>query len=137
MNIVDIMSAYAIPSIIIIGMMVTTISTLLLRAFTDQDKLKGLKAQQKELQKKVKECQKKGDFCQLEKLNKEAMDVSMSVMKSSFSGKQFLITFVPFILLFSWLRELYVPILGTKWLWIYFASAMGSSILLRKWLKMA
>jgi len=110
---------------------------LLLRAFTDQEKLKGLKVRQKELQKEIRTCQKNKDFCKIEELNKEAMDVGMTVMKSSFSGKQFLITFIPFILLFSWLRELFVPILGTKWLWIYFGSAMGSSILLRKILKMA
>ncbi len=137
MDIVSIMTEYAIPSIIFIGISVTTISTLLLKVFTDQEKIKGLKGRQKELQKQLRACQKKGDFCKVEQLNKEAMDVSLSMMKSSFSGKQFLITFIPFILLFSFLRELYVPLLGNKWLWIYLASAMGFSMVLRKLLKMA
>ncbi len=137
MTIIDFMTENAVISIIIIGIIVTFISSLVMKIFTDQKKIKELKNRQKELNLEVRELQKKGNFSKIEELNKEVIEVGMSLMKASFSGKQFLITTIPFLLLFSWLRETFVPILGSGWIWIYLISSMVSSILVRKILNMA
>jgi uncharacterized membrane protein (DUF106 family) len=137
MDIIGFMTNNSIISLIIVGFLVTFISSFVLKMFTDQEKIKDLKKRQKELNAKVRELQKKGDFSKIEELNSEVMEVSMNLMKASFSGKQFMVTTIPFLLLFSWLRGLYVPVLGNSWFWIYFASTMLSSFIVRKILKMA
>lgn len=95
-------------SIFVIGVLISLFSSLMMKLFLNQEHLKKLKKKQKDLQGRLKECQKKGDTCEMEKINSEMMEVSMDLMKSSFSMKQFIITFVPFLLLFTWLRRVYV-----------------------------
>jgi uncharacterized membrane protein (DUF106 family) len=114
-----------------------------MRHFTDQDHIKSLKLRQKELQKEIKEAQKNKEFTKLEELNKEIVDLSLKMMKSSFSIKMMLITFVPVILLFNWLKGIYnpavegaVPLLA-GWFWWYIGGAVASSSVYRKVLKMA
>jgi uncharacterized membrane protein (DUF106 family) len=137
MGIVELMVAYPKISLVVIGVVVTFFSTLSMKFFTNQDHLKSLKEKQKDLQKQLKECQKNNDFCKMQELNKEVMDVSMSLMKASFSVKQMLVTMIPFLILFNWLRKIYIPILGNWWIAWYLISSMVSSSFYRKLLKMA
>lgn len=137
MTLIELMTTYSKISLILIGLIVTFFSTLSMKYFTNQEHLKGLKDRQKKLQKELKECQKKNDFCKMQELNKEVMEVSMSLMKASFSVKQMLVTLVPFLILFNWLRKMYIPILGNWWIAWYLGSAMVSSSFYRKLLKMA
>lgn len=137
MTIIDFMTENAVLSIIIIGLVASLITSIFMKIFTDQEKIKILKNRQKELNLKIRELQKKNEFSKIEELNKEVLDVGMQLMKSSFSGKQFLFTTIPLLLLFSWLRTTYVPILGNSWLWIYLASNLVSNMIIRKVLKMA
>lgn len=130
--------SYPVIAILIISAAVTLVSTLLMRAFTDQEHLKSLKKRQKELQKELKECRKNGDSCQLEKINKEMLELSMKLMKSSFSVKQLLITMIPFLILFQWMRGFFGGEAGvlSSWFWWYLGSAMVFSTIYRKLLKM-
>lgn len=130
------MAKYPWSSIFIVGILISLFSSLMMKLFLDQEHLKKLKKKQKTLQAELKECQKKQDFCQVEKLNSEMMQVSMDMMKSSFSLKQFIVTFVPFLLLFTWLRRIYVGgIVGwTEWGFIlkYMIAVMVSSTVYKK-----
>jgi uncharacterized membrane protein (DUF106 family) len=121
----------------------TLVSTLLMKYLTDQEHLKSLKKRQKELQKDIREAQKKKEFTKLEELNKEAMDIALTMMKASFSIKMMLITMIPFLLLFSWLRGIYSTptvdggVLLKSWFWWYLGSAIVSSMIYRKIFRMA
>ena len=121
-----------ILSIIIIGFLVTFFMTLVTKKFTDQVRMKELKAIQKACQVKLKE--KKGDLEAQKKIQKEIMAGSMELMKHSF--KPMFITFIPLILLIIWLRGAYEETaIAGSWIWWYIGSAIGSSIILRKILK--
>ena len=113
----------------VVAVIMTLVSTLVQKKFTDQQHLKHLKARQKELQKELK---KEKDENILKELNAEFMGLTVTMMKSSF--KPIFITFIPFILIFTWLRGIYTPILSS-WLWYYIGFSVLSSIILRKILK--
>jgi uncharacterized membrane protein (DUF106 family) len=71
-------------------------------------------------------------------LNKRSMEKSMTQMKHTM--KPTLITMLPLILVFTWLRAEYtvkqVAFLGiTSWLWIYIIFSLVISITIRKLLK--
>jgi uncharacterized membrane protein (DUF106 family) len=139
----DFVVRFPLVSIIFISFIMSLVSTLLMRHFTDQEHLRGLKKRQKELQKEIRESQKKKEFTKLEELNKEMVDISISMIKSSFNIKMMLITIIPFLLLFSWLKGLYNPLtpeaepLLKYWFFWYLGGAILSSTIYRKLFKMA
>ncbi|MBI2043878.1 DUF106 domain-containing protein [Candidatus Pacearchaeota archaeon] len=132
------MTAHPKTSVMVIGFFVVFVMTIVQKYFTDQKRLKELKARQKEIQKKTSE--KKGDVEAYQKAQKESMQetfqISMEMMKHSF--KPLLITFLPILLLIWWLKGVYVgtPI-ESSWIWWYLISAVASSIVLRKVLDVA
>ena len=128
---------YPIPALILISAALTLITTLLLNYFTDQEHIKNLKKRQKELNKEIKAATKKGEHHILEDLNKEMMELSMKLMKASFSIKMMLITFIPFLIVFRWLRSYYVPLWGNWWILWYILASMVASTIYRKLFKMA
>ncbi len=131
--ITELILQYPKPSIIVVGAIVTLVSTLVTKWMTDQEHLKALKARQKEIQKEIKKA-KPGDKLYLE-LQSEIMQISGKMMKSSF--RPLLITMVPFLLLFYWLRGLYEPLMGFSWFWWYFVSSIVFGMIYRKVFKMA
>ncbi len=127
-------------ALFVFSAIITFFSTLLMKYLTDQEHLKSLKKRQKELQKEIREHQKKGEFTKLEELNKEVLEISMSMMKASFSIKQLVITIVPFFLLFFWLKEIFMGTIGWsfwKFFLIYILFSIITSTIYRKILKMA
>ena len=121
------------PSIIVVAVVVTLISTLLTKWLTNQDHLRALKKRQKEIQGELKKCN--GDECKMKALNAEIMQITGAMMKSSF--KPLYITFIPFAILFFWLKGIFIPIMGTSWFWWYLGSSLVTSMALRKILNMA
>lgn len=119
-------------SIIAFAMIITLISTLVTKWLTNQEHLKSLKDKQKELQKDLKKC-KPGDK-KFEELQNEMLQISMTMMKSSF--KPVLVTLVPFLILFRWIRGTYASILPS-WFWYYLIASIVSSTIYRKIFKMA
>lgn len=105
--------------------------------FTDQEHIKTLKKRQKELQQELKECRKKGEHHRLSEINSEMVELSMKLMKASFSIKQLIITLVPFLIIFRWLREIYTDIYGGWWILWYILASMVASTVYRKLFKMA
>ena len=101
--------------------------TLVTKKFTDQNRMKELKGIQKACQIKLKEV--KGNADEMTKINKQMIECSMELMKPSF--RPMLITFIPILLIFWWVRTAYTGVLAS-WIWWYLGSAIISSIILRK-----
>lgn len=132
MDIATLAIIYPKYSIVVLSIIVTLISTLVTKWLTNQEHLKSLKERQKQIQKDLKNC-KPGDKL-FEELQSEMLQISMTMMKSSF--KPLLITFIPFLILLSWIRNTYTPILS-GWLWYYILSSLAASLIYRKIFKMA
>ena len=118
-------------SIAIFSVLVTLASTLVQKWLTNQEHLKTLKKRQKELQKEIK---KTKDPTLLQGINKEMMEITMVMFKSSM--KPMFVTIIPFIILFNWLKGVYVPILD-NWIWYYLGYSIAASMIIRKVLKVA
>ena len=132
MTIVEMMVASPKYSIAVFSVVVTLISTLAHKWLTNQEHLKSLKKRQKEIQKELKGCK---DGCLMKELNSEMLQLTGVMFKSSM--KPMLVTIVPFLVLFTWLRSVYVPVMGNGWIWYYLGYSVLASIILRKILKVA
>ena len=129
MAIVELINSYPLYSLAGISAGVTLISTLAQKYLTDQEHLKHLKKRQKEIQKELKG-NKDGDL--IKELNAELMKLTGVMFKSSM--KPMFATIIPFLLLFYWLRGVYVEILP-HWIWYYLGFSILSSTIYRKLLK--
>lgn len=119
-------------SVIVIAFLITLVMTLVTKKFTDQDRMKELKKIQKACQIKIKDA--KGNLEEQQKIQKEIMGCSMEMMKHSF--KPLLITFIPLIVFFWWIKSIYMGTsLAGSWIWWYIGVSVISSIVLRKALK--
>jgi len=128
----NILTNYPQISIIIIALIVTFLSSLITKHLTDQEHLHNLKKRQKELQEEMKKHKDNPD--KLMKIQSEMLQITGVMMKSSF--KPMFVTMIPFLILFYFLRSVYDPILPS-WFWYYLVAGIVSSMLFRKWLKMA
>jgi len=126
----ELMIANPKVSIIIIGVLVTFVMTLVTKKFTDQNRMRELKKIQKACQIKLKD--HKGDIKKQSEIQKEMMSCSMELMKHSM--KPMLFTIIPLLLLITWVKGIYTNVLS-GWIWWYIGSAMISSIILRKVMK--
>ena len=132
MTLTEVMTANPKLSIAVFSVIVTFIATLAHKWLTNQEHLKSLKARQKEIQKELKGC-KDGKI--MKELNSELMKLTGVMFKASM--KPLFVTMIPFLILFVWLRGVYVPVLGNGWLWYYLGYSVLASIILRKVLKVA
>ncbi|MBS3111704.1 DUF106 domain-containing protein [Candidatus Woesearchaeota archaeon] len=127
------------PLLTLLGItfVMTLIVTLAYKYLTDQEKMKFLKNELKELQDKSKAAQ--GDAQKMKVHTSEMWKKNMEYMKHSFGVM--LYTMIPFIILFGWLRVTYTGIdlnfLGFihSWLIIYIIFSMVLSSILRKVMK--
>jgi uncharacterized membrane protein (DUF106 family) len=120
-------------SLLIISAVVVLISTLITNWLTDQEHLRSLKARQKELNKKLKTA-KPGEKI-FDEIQTEMLQITGVMMKSQF--KPMIVTLVPFLALFAWLRGVYVPLMQNSWIWYYLVFSIVFSVIYRKILKMA
>jgi len=132
MTLAEVMVANPKLSIAIVSVLVTLVATLAHKYLTDQDHMKNLKKRQKEIQKELKGCK---DQNVLKGLNSELLKLTGVMMKSSF--KPMFVTVIPFLVLFWWLKGIYVPVMGNGWIWWYIGFSVVASIILRKVLKVA
>ncbi|MDH3352945.1 MAG: EMC3/TMCO1 family protein [Nanoarchaeota archaeon] len=132
MALTEVMTANPKVSIAVFSVIVTLVSTLTQKWLTNQEHLKSLKERQKEIQKELKKC-KDGDA--MKELNAELLQLTGIMFKSSM--KPMFVTIIPFLILFSWLRSIYVPLIGSSWIWYYIGYSVIASMILRKVLKVA
>ena len=122
-------------AVLLISLIITLITTLAYKYFTNQQKLKVLKEEMDSLRTQMKES--KNDTQKMMEIQKQSFQKSMEQMKHAI--KPMLITFLPIIILFTWLQTTYAPVgnlLGPlNWLWVYILSSLIFSIALRKLLK--
>lgn len=123
--------------LLIISFILTLITTLAYKYFTDQNMMKQLKDEMTDMQKMMKD-----DSHSTEKkmeIQKTMLEKNMTYMKHSM--KPMLITFIPIIITFGWLRNYYTALgdpkifFGLTWIWAYLIFSMIISMLLRKLMK--
>ena len=132
--------------IIVISVVLSLVVTLIYKYATDQAEMKELREQMKKYQQQMKE--NKGNLQKLNEIQKESMQVNMKLMKQNF--KPMLITMVPFIIIFWWLRGIYEGIIviplsfhfplsglatGLGWIGFYIICSMIFTTVFRKALK--
>ncbi len=97
--------------------------------------MREIKKRQKELQVEMKKFQKEGNQAKVLELNKEMMSYVGETFKHSF--KPMIITIVPILLFFGFIRNAYAETsIAGSWFWWYLGGAIGSSMILRKIFKM-
>jgi uncharacterized membrane protein (DUF106 family) len=130
MAIKDILIANPKTSIVVIAFLITLITTIITKKFTNQNRMRELKEIQKSCQIKLKDA--KGNPEEMAKIQKQMMECSMELMKHSF--KPTLYTFIPLLIFFIWIRGIFSSVLSS-WIWWYLGAGIISSIILRKALK--
>lgn len=129
----EFISSYPRTAIILIGFIISFFITLINFLVLDKDKMKAMRERQKELQEKLK--QHKDDPAKAMEINKEMF----SHMGENFrhSLKPMLITFIPIIVVFHWVRgEFAGTTIQATWFWYYFVTAIISSLIFRKIFKL-
>ncbi|MBI2107803.1 DUF106 domain-containing protein [Candidatus Woesearchaeota archaeon] len=86
-------------AVVILSIIISLVTTLIYKYTTNQNLMKQLKDEMKELQKEAKELKSRPEEAM--KVNKKMMETNMKYMGSSL--KSTLITFIPIILIFSWM----------------------------------
>jgi len=115
------------------------LTTLAQKYATDQETLRELKKDQKEIQKEMNQYRK--DPEKMLEIQKSLMPTTMRIMELSMRGSMF--TIIPFILLFRWFMDFFTTIGNPKffgfitWFWFYLIFVMVFSSILRKILKVA
>jgi len=124
-----------VVGMILIVMIMALITTLLQKYGTDQETMRELKKEQKELQEKLKS---------LERGSKEYSEMSMKSLQMmgpmmKLGMRPAIYTAVPFILLFRWFSDYFmvvdVKLLGLSWFWFYLLGSIIISSILRKLFK--
>ncbi|MBT3395417.1 DUF106 domain-containing protein [archaeon] len=123
-------------ALLLISFLLTSLVTVIYKFATDQELIKSLKAEMKEIREDIKNF--KNDPEKVMELQKKSMQKSMTHMKQTM--KPTLITMLPLLIIFSWLRNIYneitVNFIGIhSWFWVYLISSVVFSITLRKLLK--
>ncbi len=129
--------------IALVSVGVAIMSSLVRMATLDMKKMREMKEKIKEHQKTLKEATKSSDIKGAKRAQEELMRLTIENMKHSF--RPMIITFVPFILIFYWLREQYgsagvvasISGFGLDWLGWYIICSIISSIILNKLLKLS
>jgi len=86
-------------AILLIALIISVLISVVYKLMTDQVKMKALKEEQKEFQKKMKAMKDQPE--KVMSMQKEAMSKNMEYMKQSF--KPTLVTMLPIILIFAWM----------------------------------
>lgn len=135
MVLTEVIQSYPRISISIVALFISLIITIINYFVLDKDKLHSIKARQKELQEKMQAYKKAGNSSKMLEIQKEIASSSLEMMKHSM--KPMLITFIPIIIFFSWIRSVFVlTSISTTWIWWYLVSSMIGSIVFRKLFRM-
>ena len=124
---------------LIIVFILTIITTLLQKYTTDQETLRQLKKEQKEIQEEMKKFRDNPD--KVMELQKSAFPASMKIMELSMRSTFY--TIIPFILLFRWFYDYFAEIPNFRffgffsWIWFYLLFAIIFSGFERKWFNVA
>ena len=130
--------------IFIITLFVSLFTTLINKYMTDQIKIKALRGEMKNLSKKYKDLIRKNPK-KAQEIQKEIMKKNFENMKEFFNMKIILITMLPLLFVFLWVKKAYSPFgdflpLGFfefGWFGTYLLFAIVNSIWIKKVLDVA
>tara|TARA_Y100000310_G_C20373210_1_gene664509 strand:+ start:207 stop:605 length:399 start_codon:yes stop_codon:yes gene_type:complete len=131
MAIEEIIMANPKPSIVVIAGFVSLFISFVNHLVLDKEKVRNSKAKQKDLRVKMKE--HKHDTAKVMEFQKEMFSDSMENMRHSF--KPMLITLLPILVVFYWIRGAFEGVLD-GWIWWYIVSAVVFSMIFRKLFKL-
>ncbi len=89
--------------VLLISLLVSALVVAITNKVVDQDKMRELKAKTAGYQEKIKKAQKRRDLKRVSSLQKEMMKYQKEMM--GMSMKPMMYTFIPFIVIFTWLRQ--------------------------------
>ena len=121
----------------LIVLAISGITTLVQKHMTDQEYIKSLKAQQKDIQKRAEEYKEHPE--KMLEVQKELGPLTLELMRVNMRPIMF--TGIPFILLFRWFYDLFTAIGNPhlfgffSWFWFYFLFSIIFGSILRKVLK--
>lgn len=133
-----------ILDVYLITLLVAVFVTLLNKYMTDQVKIKALRKEMKDLQKKMRAEMTK-DPQKAQKLQKQLMQKNMENMKHAMNPKILLMTLFPLLIVFTFVGKLYGPygeffnvgFTTFTWLGTYIVFSLINSILVKKVLDVA
>ena len=116
-------------SIIVLSFVVTLFITIVNYFMTDRKRMKEIKEKQKRLRAELK--QFKDNPQKMMEINKQMMEDMPEQLKHSF--KPMLVTIIPLIILFKWLRASFaITAIAGTWFWWYIGASILFSMILRK-----
>ncbi|MEK6933617.1 MAG: EMC3/TMCO1 family protein [Nanoarchaeota archaeon] len=131
--VIELIQQYPKISIVVLASLVSFLISLVNYFVLDKEKMRDLKAKQKALQEEAKK--HKDNPQKMMDIQKEIMPLSLEMMKHSF--KPLLITMIPIIIFFGYLKQWYAPtIIAKSWIWWYIGGSIASSMIFRKLLKL-
>ncbi|MEK6897755.1 MAG: EMC3/TMCO1 family protein [Nanoarchaeota archaeon] len=114
--------------------LIALVSTVTQKYLTDQETLRELRKEQKEINEEIKKYRDNPKKSM--ELQSSLMPTTMKMMEINMKGSAF--TIIPMILLFRWFMEIFLE-LGNpvffgflSWFWFYLLSLISFSIILRK-----
>jgi len=129
MPITDFIQSNPKISIILLSFLVTLFITIINYFMIDREKMKEIKERQKSLREEMKKY--KGNPEKMMELNQKMLADMPEQMKMSF--KPMLITLIPLLILFAWLRTTFAETsIASSWIWWYIGSSIAFSIVIRK-----
>jgi len=116
-------------SILVLSFLITLFITIITYYMTDRERMKELKDKQKALRVEIKK--HRDNPQKMMELNKKMIEDMPEQLKHSF--KPMLITMIPIIIIFAWLRSTFaLTTIAKTWFWWYIGSSIFFSIILRK-----
>jgi uncharacterized membrane protein (DUF106 family) len=129
MAIGELIALYPRLSIIILAFLVSLFITIVNYYMIDKTKMKAIRDRQKDLRKEMKTCKDNPE--RMLEINQQMLADLPEQMKMSF--KPMLITMIPLLILFAWLRSTFTgTAISGSWLWWYIGSSLIFSITIRK-----
>ena len=126
-------TAYPTASILVLSFVITLFITIVTHFMTDREMMRGIKEKQKSLREEMKK--HKDNPQKMMELNKQMMEDFPKQMKQSL--KISLVTLVPLLLLWNWLRGILATTsIAHSWIWWYIISSFIFSFILRKVFKL-
>ncbi len=124
-------------NLILFSLALSVAMTLAYKYITNQKMMKELKDEMKIYQKEMKELKDSPE--KMLNLQKKVMEKNMKYIMESF--KPTLVTMIPALIIFAWLRTHYIELgdpkvlFGLSWFWVYFIFTVVFGLVLRKVLK--
>ncbi len=131
--IAEFIQSYPKVGIMCFALLVSFFISLVNYFVLDKEKMREIKEKQKALQEEMKK--HKGNPEKMMELNKQLFSHMGEMMRHSF--KPMLITLIPLLLFFNYLRETFAATaLAKSWIWYYIGSSIVGSIIFRKIFKL-